>query len=1081
MSGWVIEIREPDGATRRTTVQAPVAVGREGDVLVVSDERVSRRHLELRPRSDGVEVTDLGSRNGTRVNGRRIDPVAVAGTGDVLEFGHCEILVVGPVSEPAREPVTPPGRLPNAVARDALEDLDQRDGDAATVRFRAGSPAARLAGDVLRAATRARKRLAGLGSEPWGIRPQIVLLDPVADPRAPGSAIADGTFVDVARAEIWMVVTAEAPPEPLERPFALLFGAALPAANDLRGLLEGYGLVLADSADPDPQLRELALPPLAIAEGELGAAMHLSFVRYLLGRGRPEDFTRLLATAQPGRVDAAAEHVYGANLSALENAWRRSLLSGGPEVSPAAFLRLALRYMRPYRAKEVEIFVYMLLGLAFTAIFPFQFRKLIDTAIPSGHFSQVVSVLGVLLAALAVSLVADLRRAYVTAQVSSSVVRSMRVQMFTSLQSRSPGWFSQQQSGDLLSRLFSDVAVLEQGLSQALRDGAFQVLSLVVAATVLLVLNWLLAVIVLVAAPLVALVYKAMAAGAKARSIRVQEQTGAVLGVAAENLEAQPVVKAFSLRAREIARFRRSSDRLYGSELRLQLFGGLFGLSVNLIVTVVRVVVLATGAWLILHHHLTIGGLVAFMGLVGEAITPVTVLTGIGQQVQASSGALARINEIIDAPPEVVERADARDLPPLQREIQLAGVGFSYSEERRILEDIDVRISAGQRVAFVGPTGAGKSSLLGLLIRFYDPTSGAVTFDGYDLRSVTLRSMRDQIGVVFQDTFLFDTTIRENITIGAPDATDEQVDAAIRAAELQDVITELPRGLGTPVGPRGSHLSGGQRQRVAIARALIRDPSILLLDEATSALDPRTERQIARTLNAVSKQRTTIAITHRLTSVVDYDCIFVVADGRIVASGPHDALVREGGLYAALWSEQMGEVPLAPAFDLAAALASIPLFSELDQTAREEIAARARPARLRPGEEMRADEALAIISSGRARVFVTNFAGALVPASELGPGDGYGISALLGQDRESVLRAETAVELLVLDDGVIRNLAARFPSVDEALRGRAALAGPEGVRLPRATGVFAPVAHDPDRAGVHQDGVARDTGMWVAR
>jgi ATP-binding cassette subfamily B protein len=341
--------------------------------------------------------------------------------------------------------------------------------------------------------------------------------------------------------------------------------------------------------------------------------------------------------------------------------------------------------------------------------------------------------------------------------------------------------------------------------------------------------------------------------------------------------------------------------------------------------------------------------------------------------------------------------------------------------------------------------------------------------------------MRDQIGVVFQDTFLFDTTIRENITIGAPDATDEQVDAAIRAAELQDVITELPRGLGTPVGPRGSHLSGGQRQRVAIARALIRDPSILLLDEATSALDPRTERQIARTLNAVSKQRTTIAITHRLTSVVDYDCIFVVADGRIVASGPHDALVREGGLYAALWSEQMGEVPLAPAFDLAAALASIPLFSELDQTAREEIAARARPARLRPGEEMRADEALAIISSGRARVFVTNFAGALVPASELGPGDGYGISALLGQDRESVLRAETAVELLVLDDGVIRNLAARFPSVDEALRGRAALAGPEGVRLPRATGVFAPVAHDPDRAGVHQDGVARDTGMWVAR
>src|SRR5438105_859764 len=267
---------------------------------------------------------------------------------------------------------------------------------------------------------------------------------------------------------------------------------------------------------------------------------------------------------------------------------------------------------------------------------------------------------------------------------------------------------------------------------------------------------------------------------------------GSSLNVSADIYVAQPVVKAFALEALERVRFGRASDRLFKSEVRLQLFGGLFGLSVNMIVTALRLVVLGLGAWLIVHHNLTIGGLVAFLGLMGEVISPVTVLTSIGQEIQTSSGALARINEVLEADPEVADRPDADDLPPLHDEIRLAGVSFSYTSERPTLQDVDVTIKAGTRAAFVGPTGAGKSSVLQLIMRSYDPDEGAVLFDGRDIRAGTLASVRGQMGVVFQDTFLFDATIRENIAMGRSGATDAEVEAAATAAELHDFVLTLP-------------------------------------------------------------------------------------------------------------------------------------------------------------------------------------------------------------------------------------------------------------------------------------------------
>ena len=488
------------------------------------------------------------------------------------------------------------------------------------------------------------------------------------------------------------------------------------------------------------------LPTLGTVGGELGSAMALSFTRYLVDRAGRAEFLRFLSSAQPGRLDAAAQQVYGTSTAALEENWRTRLRSGPPNIKTGQFLRLATRYLRPHVRREVEMFVYLLFGLAFTVVFPFAFKQLLDKAIPSGHFNQVLDILAVLLAAFIISLLAGLRGAYLSAYVSASVVRQLRREMFVKMQSLPQSWYSQRQQGDVLSRLFSDVGQLEQGLSQTLRGGLSQILSLVVSAIVLIILNPLLAAITLIGAPVIGAVYKAMANGAQKRSIAVQEETGSVLSVASENYGAQPVVKAFGLQGRGTGRFTQASDRLFDRQVKLQLFGGVFGLSVNMIVTLLRVFILGLGSWLILHGHLTIGGLVAFMSLMGEVLSPVTVLTGIGQQVQASTGALTRINEVLDAAPEVEEREGLPELGSIRNDIVLRDVGFSYTPERRTLEDVNVTIAAGQKVAFVGPTGAGKSSVLQLLMRFYDPDEGAILFDGVDSRQVTITSMRARAG-----------------------------------------------------------------------------------------------------------------------------------------------------------------------------------------------------------------------------------------------------------------------------------------------------------------------------------------------
>jgi ABC-type multidrug transport system fused ATPase/permease subunit len=375
-----------------------------------------------------------------------------------------------------------------------------------------------------------------------------------------------------------------------------------------------------------------------------------------------------------------------------------------------------------------------------------------------------------------------------------------------------------------------------------------------------------------------------------------------------ENLGAQAIVKAFGLQKRVIDDYSRNLNALFRSSLRLTFLAGIFGLSVNSIAYAIQLVVLGVGGWFVIGGNLTVGTLFAFLALMGQIIGPMQSISVILEAIQSASGAMERVNELLKAEPVIADKPSAQKLERLSQAIRFENVAFSYAQDQDqpTLRSMSLEIPAGANVALVGTSGSGKSTLLNLLLRFYDPGQGRVAFDGMDLREVTLDSLREQIGIVFQDNILFNTSIRENIRLGNLSASDVEVEAAAKAAEIHELIMSMPQGYDTVVGERGSRLSGGQRQRVAIARAIIRNPAILILDEATSALDPQTEAEIDATLHRLAQRHTTVNVTHHLASTIKADRIYVIDQGVLVESGTHSELLERGGLYAKLSQEQSG-------------------------------------------------------------------------------------------------------------------------------------------------------------------------------
>ncbi len=709
-----------------------------------------------------------------------------------------------------------------------------------------------------------------------------------------------------------------------------------------------------------------------------------------------------------------------------------------------ATLRALAGCFRPYRRTMVLIGLCLLVEAAFNAFLPLSFSFLIDRALIPRHSTALVVVLVVLSVAVVVAGAVGIARDRLYANLTARVVTDIRLRLFEHLQSLSIGFYARSQVGDVLSRFSGDLVAVENAFASALSWAIAPTIDVCVYTVLLFVLDWRLALVAMLVYPVALLGPRHFAPKAVEASIEKKQLESAALSVVQENISGQSVVKAFSLERPWLDSFEERSDRLRRRSAHVSFVGSLVERSSTVGILVLDVAVVGFGSWLAFDGSLSIGKFVAFQGLFLALGYALSYTTQYFPSLVQALGGYDHIAELLDEEPQVVDAPDAGQLPRLAQEIAFDDVTFGYTADEPNLKHFSARIRAGESVAFVGSSGSGKSTVLSLLMRMYDPGAGAVSFDGHDIRQVTQASVRSQLGVVFQESFLFNATVRENIRMARPDATDADVAEAARAAEIHDFVETLPLGYDTVVGERGGRLSGGQRQRISIARAVLRDPAVLVLDEATSALDPATESALNATLERLGTGRTTVAVTHRLASAASADRIFVLDKGVLVENGSHDELLQTGGHYAELWHRQSGFTLLddgSRAQVEAARLAEVPLLAGLDLDLLEEVAALFTSEQVPAGrvvvQEGDVGDHFYLVVRGRLIVTRKDASGADIQVNIHEDGDHFGEVALLrAGPRIATVKAEIPTLLLTLAREHFLRLLETAPDVRASLERR---------------------------------------------
>ena len=576
-----------------------------------------------------------------------------------------------------------------------------------------------------------------------------------------------------------------------------------------------------------------------------------------------------------------------------------------PEANSARVLLRCLGYLRPYWRMTLGAYL-ALVGINTLALAIPQFiRWIVDRGIGGKDtqllFGSVAALLGLTLIKGALTF----WQGRWTEQASQNVAYDLRNAMHRKLAALSFSYHDRTETGQILSRAVQDVDRVRFVTGRAflrLTDGIVLMLG---SAAMLLWMNPQLALLALATLPFLA--HRAFHLGRRLRplSLAVQQQLAVLTTRLEQNLHGARVVKAFAQEDAEIARFDRENDRWFDLSVRASRLQAINTPLIDFIANVSTVIIIWYGGLLVIQGHLTLGELVSFTTYLAQLALPVRRLGQIVPALAIAAAAGTRIFEILDAQSEVRDAPNAIPLPPARGLVRFENVSFAYFRRHRVLDDITFEAQPGQVIALLGMTGSGKSTIINLIPRFYDATEGRIAIDGYDIRSVTLNSLRDQIGIVLQETLLFATTIRENIAFGRPDAREEEIIQAARAAQAHDFIVETPNGYDTLVGERGITLSGGQRQRVAIARALLKDPRILILDDATSSVDTETEQLIQKALERLMRGRTSFIIAQRLSTLRMADLILVLEKGRIAARGTHEELLRRSGLYAEIYQQQL--------------------------------------------------------------------------------------------------------------------------------------------------------------------------------
>ncbi|HEY9721275.1 MAG TPA: ABC transporter ATP-binding protein [Oscillatoriaceae cyanobacterium] len=586
------------------------------------------------------------------------------------------------------------------------------------------------------------------------------------------------------------------------------------------------------------------------------------------------------------------------------------VLNYGAEAENAKLTREQLwrivGYFKPYWREAIAVLVVISLSALLGIVPPLLLRALLDQAIPhhSWHLLNLLA-FGMIALPIATNLLSVLET-YLDERLSQGVMLDLRTLLFAKLQAQSMDYFVNTRPGDISSRLNNDVNDLSDIFSDTVVAVTSNVLILASTLVVIFTLNWRLALLAIAIVPL--FIPPAWWVG-KIRH-RIVSDTQAKRSDLHSFVQDTMSINGFLMRrvfgnlGAERERYAKQSLEFGQLQLKRMLIWRWFALTIGLFSILGPTAIYWYGGALAIQGVLSIGTIVAFVAYLGRLYAPVSALANIHVDIMSAFAVFERLFAVLDAVPTVRDKENATVLPPVAGELRFEDVSFRYREDKPLLDHVSFVAEAGQFVALVGPSGAGKTTLSYLIPRFFDPSEGRITLDGHDLRDVTMESLQAQIATVTQEPFLFHTSIRDNLLVARPDATQAELEAACRAAYIHDVIAALPEGYDTVVGERGYRLSGGERQRVALARVILKSPRVLILDEATSSLDSHSEALIQAALAPLMAGRTTVAIAHRLSTVLHADLILVLEQGRIVARGKHAELLAAGGLYAKLYEEQ---------------------------------------------------------------------------------------------------------------------------------------------------------------------------------
>ncbi len=564
----------------------------------------------------------------------------------------------------------------------------------------------------------------------------------------------------------------------------------------------------------------------------------------------------------------------------------------------------ALKYIKPYWKRGLAAGICTIIAAGGTAYLPFVIKDMVDQVLSEKNTTMLNWIVLSIIVVFVIRGIAYYGQSYLMNYVGQRVIIDIRKAVFEKLQRLSMSFYDKHKTGTIMSYVTNDVSALQSAMVDNVVEMITETVILVASIVMMIYLDWKLFLVTFATFPVVLFFIDSFGKRIRKSGSRIQEAAADITSVLQEVASSPRVIKSFVREGYEVDRFDKENMNNFRANMKYAQLSSTLTPTIEFVAAVGVSIILWYGGNSVINGSITAGSLVAFLTYAVNISNPIKRLSRVIGNIQKALAAAQRVFDVLDLPEDIKNAPDAKALPKVKGDVRFNDVSFAYNENEEVLSHVSFEVKPGEMVAFVGPSGAGKSTVASLLPRFYDAINGSITIDGQDIRKVTLDSLREQVGIVPQETVLFNGSVYDNILYGRLDATHEEVEAAAKAANAHDFIMQLPDGYETMLGDRGMNISGGQRQRISIARAILKNPQILILDEATSALDTESERVVQEALDRLMVGRTSFVIAHRLSTIKNADKIMVLEKGQLIEQGNHDELMAMDGLYAHLYKIQ---------------------------------------------------------------------------------------------------------------------------------------------------------------------------------